>query len=231
MLPRSVRATPGKAWKNAKALAKSLLRRVPGIKRLVFLADRMAILEQSLAVLRASLQSKLLLQENRIRALAELRPALGQPPARAANGLSAAGLEFLMAHARLPAPPGPILDPGRILEHGGVDFSSLGYQIHHDRRTVGRDHAWSAILCRVAPLSNDANERLVADALQALRPGGRLILSLPLSDGETPPAWLERLAPREVVRAHRDDAVWTFAPAGAHRPRGESLIVGVVEKP
>lgn len=225
-------------WTMTKTASKKWCRRVPGLKRLVHMWDRMAILEQSLAVLRSSLQSKIMLQETRFeQRLAELGDVATTRTDRPDAGLSAAGLEFLMAHARLPAPPGPVWDPSGILDFGGIDLSSLGYQITRDQTVAEKGPRWSAILYRLDEMPSkhlrgvDSREKMVTDALRMLRPGGRLILSLLLAEDEATPDWLTHLPTREMVRARRDEKNWTFAPPRKDAEQGgKSMLLGVVEK-
>jgi hypothetical protein len=197
----------------------------------------MTTLEQSLAVLRTSIHSKMMQQEDRIRQLDEMgassnRASPKRSAAPAGQGLSIAGLEFLLAHAHLPAPGGRILDSAGILDHGGLDLASLGYEVHRGRFTSSEENSWNAILCRLENETSEVCAGLVADALHGLRPGGRLILSLPMAADAEAPAWLTGLPACEIIRAHRDESMWRFNSVGANQSgQGESLIVGVMEKP
>ncbi len=236
MLTRRIQAWPRKLWGIAKTTFKKTARRTPGIRRIGHLFDRMTILEQSLAVLRTSIHAKLAQHESRVRQFAQPAYAhqsnLERSDRPDANGLTMAGLEFLLVHARLPAPGGRILDAAGIFEHGGIDLTSLGYDIERGTFETDGSRTWNTILCRLKVGTDDAGERFVADALQSLRPGGLLILSAPLPAGAESPAWLIRLPAREMIHAHRDDAMWRFSPIGMESARrGESLIVCVMERP
>jgi SAM-dependent methyltransferase len=179
----------------------------------------MAVLEQSMAVLRSSLQTKIMSLESRL-------DQRGRPTA---TGMSAAGLEFLLAHSRLPAPPSRILDLAGILAHGGIDLGSLGY--HIENHSAGADD-WAAVVSRLGDSpARPATEQALRELLRLVQPGGRLILSMPLAVDQPFPAWLERFGPRDTARAHRDGQRWTFKARSAPRSAEPSLLLSVVEKP
>jgi len=202
---------------HSKTFTKRMMSRTPGLRRLVALWDRMAILEQSLAVLRSSLQTRIMQQDTRIERLQN------NPHEAPAASASTAGIEFLLAHARLPAPPGRILDADGMLANQVIDLASLGYEIG---RNASARPQWDAVLCRLNEPS--ARESRVSDSLNLLGNGGRLILSMPLAAGEPTPRWLTTLPVRETVRAHHDSNHWAFTrPDDATRA---SLVMSVVEK-
>ncbi len=161
-------------------------------------------------------------------------------------------LEQVFLHTRLPAPPAQLLELSWGPAARGVELTSLGFQVTGVALDAlppppgggpaglpFPDESFDVVvaLSDLAQAGRSADLHAVAEAARVLRPGGRLLLSVPFGradggsyDRARLEALLRPLAVVELTFGVRRGGRWAFAadePAGG--PRG-ALALAVAEK-
>ena len=163
-------------------------------------------------------------------------------------------MERIFVHTRLPPPPARVLVLGAAAGRGALELASFGYAVvgvgrqlpvlhHPSLAMVGAD-------ARQLPLASagfdvvvglftgqraGVSEHAVAELGRVLRPGGRLLLTLPFSQ---PPAagtgvndLLRSFRPVKTLYGIHDGETWSVTRDGANAGRAWAVALIVAEKP
>jgi hypothetical protein len=187
-------------------------------------------------------------QEARQRLAERLDRLAGEAPADAPAPAADAPdhtLEHVFLHTRLPAPPAQLLELTCAGDARGVELTSLGFQVTAVALDVlppapggapgdlpFPDESFDVVtaLFSLTGVAPPADVRAVAEAARVLRPGGRLLLTLP-HDRARLEALLRPLAVVELTFGVRRGDRWAFTAAEpAAAQRGPALALVVAER-
>ncbi|HZY85268.1 MAG TPA: class I SAM-dependent methyltransferase [Gemmataceae bacterium] len=154
-------------------------------------------------------------------------------------------LEHVFIHTRLPAPPAQLLELSCGPAARAVELTSLGYQVTGVALDAlppapgggpadlpFPDESFDVVtaLSGLTGVAPPAGVHAVAEAARVLRPGGRLLLTLP-HDRARLEALLRPVAVVELTFGVRRGGRWAFtADEPAPGPRGAALALVVAEK-